>query len=144
MSKFGIEIRKASWISPSGLATWTIGGWIGLLLWTLVMWKHDRPTEFIVGYLAGGAICMYVVLLIAFFIETARRERSEEQCRHALWEAEDAQYDVEAAKARQAFAERQRDLAEAEVRTLEAQLDVVKKHREARRRQFKYYGGGTK
>lgn len=141
MNNFIATIKRALQPSPTECAAGTIGGLVGLVLWTLVMWKHDRPTEMVLGYLAGGAISLYIILLIAFFKEKAR---CEEQYCHALWKVEAAQYDVEAAKARQAFAERLRDLAEAEVRTLEAQLDVVKKHREARRRQFKHYGGGTK
>lgn len=114
----------------SKLVAGTIGGWVGVLLWTLVMWKYDRPTGLIIGYFAGGTICMYVILLIAFFKEKAR---CEEQYRDALWKAEVAQYDVEAAKARQAFAERLRDLAENEVRTLEAQLEVFRKRKAARK-----------
>ena len=140
MSKFATEIRTASRPSPTDVAAATIGGLVGIVLWTLVMWKLDRPTEMVLGYLAGGTISLYIILLIAFFKEKAR---CEEQYCHAMWKVEAAQYDVEAAKARQAFAEKLRDIAENEVRTLEAQLDVVKKHREARRRQFKHYGGGA-
>lgn len=138
MSNLWSQIKKAFQPSPDGIVTCTIGGWIGTVIWTAVLWKVNKPLEFTLGYFIGMAICMYIAMLIAFFKE---KEQHIQQHEDVIWRLKTAESELDAARARQAFAEKLLKTSEEKADALEAQLGVIKRRRATRSRQFKHYGG---
>ncbi len=141
MSNLWSQVKRALQPSPDGIVACSVGGWIGASIWTAVLWKVNRPLEFILGYLIGMALCMYIATVIAFFKQKALHRRQYED---AVWRLDTAESEIDAAEARRAFAERLLEASEDRVRALEAQLNVVKQRKASRLRQFKHYGGGVR
>lgn len=138
MSNLWSQIRRALRPSPDGIVTFTIGGWIGAGIWAAVLWGRNTPLGSVLGYIITVAVCMYGAMVIAF---VKQRALYRHQYEDAGWRLKIAKSEVDAAEAKRAFAERLLDASENKVRALEAQLDVVKRRRSARSRQFKHYGG---
>lgn len=130
MSKLWSQIRRALRPSPDGIVTFTIGGWIGTGIWAAVLWGRNAPLGSVLGYIITVAVCMYGAMVIAFVKQKALHRRQYED---AGWRLKTAKSEIDAAEARRAFAERLLEASEDRVRTLEAQLNVMKKRRTSRR-----------